>query len=234
MARGFGAAAMAWCASALVCVPVAGQSLADVARLEAERRKTIARPSRVYTNHDLKPAPEPPALSETGGMTAPDTQPPSATHARGKGAGGEATRQLRGNTSRTADAHAEAASEADARADEHSQDEVERDATDERASEKGRPRDDDEQRWRQRAAEARDRVDRSHIFADALQSRINALAVDFASRDDPAQRAGIGDELNKTLAELERVRREIGEYEKGMADLEEEARRAGVPPGWLR
>ena len=34
----------------------AAQSLADVARAEAERRKTIARPSRVYTNKDLKPA----------------------------------------------------------------------------------------------------------------------------------------------------------------------------------
>jgi len=208
--------------------------LADVARLEAERRKTIAQPSRVYTNKDLEPAPEPSSVSEPRGIAAPDTQPSSTARVPGKGAGGEPTRQLRGNAGRPGDTDANTASEADARAGEHTQDEAERNASEEGAPEKGRPRDDDEQRWRHRMAEARDRVDRSRIFADALQSRINALTADFAARDDPAQRAGIGNELNKTVAELERVRGEIGEYAKAVADLEEEARHAGVPPGWLR
>jgi hypothetical protein len=40
--------------------------------------------------------------------------------------------------------------------------------------------------------------------------------------------------LNKALAELERVRGDIEAQEKAVTDLEEEARRAGVPPGWLR
>jgi predicted nucleic acid-binding Zn-ribbon protein len=43
-----------------------------------------------------------------------------------------------------------------------------------------------------------------------------------------------GRSLNKTVAELERVRGEIEAQEQAVADLEEEARRAGVPPGWLR
>jgi chromosome segregation ATPase len=95
-------------------------------------------------------------------------------------------------------------------------------------------REDDEQRWRARMAEARDQVQRSRMFADALQSRINALNTDFSARDDPAQRSVIGTELNKALAELERVRGDIEAQEKAVTDLEEEARRAGVPPGWLR
>ena len=83
-------------------------------------------------------------------------------------------------------------------------------------------------------AEARDQVERSRMFAEALQSRINALNADFSARDDPAQRAVIGTQLQKALAELERVRGDIEAQEKALADLEEEARRAGVPPGWLR
>jgi hypothetical protein len=30
------------------------------------------------------------------------------------------------------------------------------------------------------------------------------------------------------------VKREIGEHTKAIAEIEEEARKAGVPPGWLR
>jgi hypothetical protein len=88
--------------------------------------------------------------------------------------------------------------------------------------------------WRQRMAAARERVERSRLFADALQSRVNGLTADFAARDDPAARAAVRTDLDKALAELERVGGEISEQERALAELEEEARRAGVPPGWLR
>ena len=71
-------------------------------------------------------------------------------------------------------------------------------------------------------------------MAEALQSRINALTADFSARDDPAQRAVVGEQLNKALAELERMRGDIEVQQKQVTDLEEEARRAGVPPGWVR
>src|SRR5918994_6771493 len=67
----------------------------------------------------------------------------------------------------------------------------------------------EEQRWRARMAGAHDQVERSRMFAEALQSRINALNADFSARDDPAQRAAIAAQLNKALAELERVRGDI-------------------------
>jgi polyhydroxyalkanoate synthesis regulator phasin len=44
----------------------------------------------------------------------------------------------------------------------------------------------------------------------------------------------IGSDRQKALAEMERVRQEIDTLKKEIADLEEEARQAGVPPGWLR
>ena len=71
-------------------------------------------------------------------------------------------------------------------------------------------------------------------MAEALQSRINALTADFSARDDPAQRAVVGEQLNKALAELDRISGDIEVQQKQVTDLEEEARRAGVPPGWVR
>jgi len=92
----------------------------------------------------------------------------------------------------------------------------------------------DEAYWRARIAEARKGLDRAKTFHDALQSRINALSADFAARDDPAQRGVISSDRQKSLAELERVKKEIADFTKQIGDIEDEARKAGVPPGWLR
>lgn len=91
-----------------------------------------------------------------------------------------------------------------------------------------------EEAWRARIARARDDLHRNEVFAEALQSRINALSGDFAARDDPFQRAQIADDRQKALEELERVKKDVESSRKAIADIEEEARRAGVPPGWLR
>ena len=88
--------------------------------------------------------------------------------------------------------------------------------------------------WRQRMTQARDELRRNEMFAEALQTRINALTTDFASRDDPYQRARIGEDRGKAMAELDRVRSEIELQKKKIGEIEEEARRASVPPGWLR
>jgi len=36
------------------------------------------------------------------------------------------------------------------------------------------------------------------------------------------------------LEEMERLTQEISDLKKSIADIEDEARREGVPPGWLR
>ena len=88
--------------------------------------------------------------------------------------------------------------------------------------------------WRQRRQSIQDSLERAQAFAVALQSQINGLTADFAARDDPAQRAKVGADRQKALTELDRVKKEIQQHTKALADLQEEARRAGVPPGWLR
>jgi hypothetical protein len=77
-------------------------------------------------------------------------------------------------------------------------------------------------------------VRRNQMFADALQTKVNALSSDFVSRDNPVQRAQIGQERAEALEELARVKQEILRGTQQIADIEEEARKEGVPPGWLR
>lgn len=92
----------------------------------------------------------------------------------------------------------------------------------------------DEAWWRKRFADAREALRRNEMFLEALQTRINALSADFVNRDDPYQRAKIGDDRHKALAEMERLQAEIALNKKQIEEIEEEARKAGVPPGWLR
>jgi hypothetical protein len=105
--------------------------------------------------------------------------------------------------------------------------------SDKSSTEKPDPRK-DEAYWRGRISQARESLERARTFQEALQSRINALSADFTARDDPAQRAVVATNRQKAIAELERVTKEIADFEKAIRDIEEEARKAGVPPGWLR
>jgi len=86
----------------------------------------------------------------------------------------------------------------------------------------------------QRLKTLQEKLDREQTYVEALQTRVNSLSTDFVNRDDPIQRAGIERDRQKVLAELDRSKKGIEDAKKGIADLEEEARRAGVPPGWLR
>jgi len=88
--------------------------------------------------------------------------------------------------------------------------------------------------WSGRMKTAQQALDRDSTFADALQSRISALTTDFVNRDDPAQRATIERDRQKAIAELDRLKKQVADDRKAVTDIEEEARRAGVPPGWLR
>lgn len=88
--------------------------------------------------------------------------------------------------------------------------------------------------WHDRVVQAREAQRRGEAFAEALQSRINALTTDAVNRDDPYQRAKLAEDRQKAIAELARVTSEIDQAKKAQAAIEEEARQAGVPPGWVR
>jgi hypothetical protein len=182
-----------------IAVPVYAQSLGELAKREAERKKAAPTATKTYTNGDLKAVPAPSGTATGDPMPAKD----------GKDAKDPDAKDSKDPKDATPDSE---------RVD---------------ATKPAEPAK-DEAYWRGRMTAAREDVRRNEAFKEAMQSRINALTADFTARDDPYQRAKIADDRQKALAELARLTEDIDKGNKLIVDIEEEARRAGVPPGWIR
>jgi hypothetical protein len=164
-------------------------TLAELAKKEEARRKTVTAPAKVLTNGDV------PKGAAAAGKSAPATGPGKSDDKSDK-------------TAKADDKDAKAASPA----------EPVKDAA----------------WWQKRISTVRDELRRNEMFVDAMQTKINSLSADFAARDDPYQRAKVGEERTRAIAEMDRAKAEIDEQKKKIAEIEDEARRAGVPPGWVR
>jgi hypothetical protein len=101
-------------------------------------------------------------------------------------------------------------------------------------SDQARDKDKGQSYWREKMKALQTQADRDQTYLDAVQTRVNSLTTDFVNRDDPAQKSTIERERQRNLGELERLKKTLLDDKKAIADLEDEARRAGVPPGWLR
>jgi hypothetical protein len=88
--------------------------------------------------------------------------------------------------------------------------------------------------WKKRIADERDALSRAQTFAEAIQTRINVLSTDFVNEADPAKRDVVAANRTKALAELDRLKQEIQTRQKAITGIQEEARKAGVPAGWVR
>ena len=173
----------------LAAATASGQSLGDVARQEAARRKAVAGSGKVYTNDALKPEPPPSPGSIPAATPAPAAPPASATPPA--------------DPAKPTDPAAPAAPKTEAE-------------------------------WKKRIADERAALSRAESFAEALQTRINVLSADFVNTDDPIKRNGVAAERQKALTELERVKAEVQAHQKQINTIQDEARRAGVPAGWVR
>jgi hypothetical protein len=220
-----------WLAAALcaVVVPLYAQSLADVAREEQARRQGVVertgRDSRVYTNKDLNGDAPRPRASSRAASRAPSRVPSTA-----------GARQGAGNT--TVDVAASDSPSRDVALDVEPATTATDTATatrdDERAAEAAAPVERGENAWRRRMTTLGAKVERDKVLAEALEGYVSALTRDAVNRDDPAQKALIEADRTRALEELRRTRQAIDEGIGAIESLEEEARRAGVPPGWLR
>src|SRR5687767_14545471 len=168
---------------ALWTVGAGAQSLGDVARKEAARRKTVKAPGKTYTNDQLKAEPlgsaPPPSTPGPSASAPPATGAPATPSAGAPAAGGS-------KPGAQAQAPAGAAPGAPATA--------------------AAPAAKGEAEWKAKVQATKDALSRAQIFAEALQSRINGLSADFTARDDPQQRAAVGADRQKSLDELERVK----------------------------
>ena len=91
-----------------------------------------------------------------------------------------------------------------------------------------------EAEWKKRIADEREALSRAQAFAEALQTRINVLSADFVNVDDPVKRSVVASDRDKALKELDRVKAEVTAHQKMIAQIQDEARKAGVPAGWVR
>ena len=191
----------------LTASAASAQSLGDLARKEAERRKIVQPSGKVFTNETLRAEPAPaPAPAPGGAPAAVAPSPP------GQPTPGQPTPAVPPSPSGV-----QQPAPGDAAAPEAAAGETQGEAY-----------------WRDRMAAAREAMARAQTFAEALQTRINVLSADFASRDDPAQRSVVATDRQRALAELDRVKQEIAQHEKSITTIQDEARRAGVPAGWVR
>lgn len=90
--------------------------------------------------------------------------------------------------------------------------------------------------WRARARDRRDAVSSAERQVAELEARVNALRNDLAptnamqaNREQNRQAA-----LGRAIADLEQAQASVIRARQALDDLEDEARRKGALPGWLR
>ncbi len=81
------------------------------------------------------------------------------------------------------------------------------------------------QRWQERVIQARQRVKNAEVKLSDAEGAVTRMR----TRHYPS-----GDAAAALENDLESAKKELADAQKAQAGLEDEARRAGVPPGWLR
>ena len=88
----------------------------------------------------------------------------------------------------------------------------------------------EEKRWRHRASVARSSV-------ATLEKRFDEAdrAATWSATDGPMSCTGrVNTRHGRDMEQLQEARQQLAAARQALEDFEEEARRAGVPPGWLR
>lgn len=93
----------------------------------------------------------------------------------------------------------------------------------------------DEKYWRDAFQKARENAKRADDKVRLLELKVNQLSMQLLNRSDIYNREyRIGPEIGKAQAELDAARKEAAAAKQKIADLEEDLRRSGGPPGWAR
>ena len=90
--------------------------------------------------------------------------------------------------------------------------------------------------WRERAMERRRDIGRAEQRVPPIEQRIADLRNDRNPTNlmDPNREQNRQAQLAQATADLERAKADVERAKQALTDLEEEARRKSIPPGWLR
>lgn len=92
----------------------------------------------------------------------------------------------------------------------------------------------DEAYWKRRMQNLQTALDADTIHLAAMESRVKSLSADFDNSLSISQRAVLRREYEDAITEVTRLKASVMIDRRAVGTCEEEARRAGVPPGWLR
>lgn len=93
----------------------------------------------------------------------------------------------------------------------------------------------DEKYWKDRYTDVADNLKEAEERLQNLQEEMNGLRIAYyAEQDGVAGRPKINSEIEKQFDEIEAAKKQVEESKQALENLEEEARKAGAPPGWVR
>ncbi len=96
------------------------------------------------------------------------------------------------------------------------------------------PRKKDRKWWVSRKKKLEEKIASLKRKIEELQKKVNTLTTGFLIEQRPIAHQRLKDELEKTKGALERAKKDLEKARKELDKLYEEARKAGIPPGWLR
>ena len=88
----------------------------------------------------------------------------------------------------------------------------------------------DEGRWRERANAARERIDKARRMVEFWEGLHLVPGYRYVDRSGQPVAGSVAELQGKTAA----AKAELAAAEKALENLQDEARRASIPPGWLR
>lgn len=92
-----------------------------------------------------------------------------------------------------------------------------------------------EEYWRNRYKEAKDKVAELQAEFDRVQANVNQLQSSLAATGGTQLPGDAGGDAFRTMmAHRDEVKQQLDDAKAALDGLEDEARKAGVPPGWVR
>jgi hypothetical protein len=92
----------------------------------------------------------------------------------------------------------------------------------------------EQSRWREQAQQRRDAVSALEAQIKTLQQEIEALAGKLLMSTDTNEMLRLREEKTQAESRLQEAQSGLAEARKALETFEQDARRAGVPPGWIR
>lgn len=183
-----------------------GDPVADAARKAREQQKKEAKPKRVYTDDDVKPAtPTPSTASSPASSSAQGTADATAN---GQGA----TQGAATGTGAGAGKGAGKGAAADAA-----------------------PAGGDEVVWRKRFADQHAKIAAAERELDVLQREENKAEVQYYPDPQKAlQQQYSRKDIDDKLAKIDAKKKEIDDLKQQLSDMEDELRKSGGDSGWAR